>query len=306
MSYQLLRSALIAALLLVPYPLAAQTSATLSEQFIEMTAVTGYEQTAAEQLLVMLPGTTVDRAGNVVGVLGTGTPVRLLVCPLDEVGYVVGRITDDGYLRLRRVGVGKPNLFDQGLEGHRVTVWGAAKTTPGVVSIPSTHLGRGRSSIPDRPFNVDDAYVDIGVDSAKEVQQLGIRLLDAVALAKRPHRYGKNLLAGPEAGRRAGCAAVARTYLDQPDVDGTVVIAFVVESQLRHAGLRVLSRQLGPFASTWFINYDPPERIIDERFGAIKHSDVPVQFSETAVETINLEDVETLTTQISAGLKKHP
>ena len=49
MSYQLLRSALIATLLSAPYPLAAQTAATLTEQFIEMTAVTGYEQTAAEQ-----------------------------------------------------------------------------------------------------------------------------------------------------------------------------------------------------------------------------------------------------------------
>src|SRR2546428_13827010 len=50
------------------------------------------------------PGSAKDRAGNVVLTLGRGAPKRLAVCPLDEPGYVVGNITDDGYLTLRRVG----------------------------------------------------------------------------------------------------------------------------------------------------------------------------------------------------------
>ena len=60
-----------------------------------MTAVTGLEQAMTDTLLTLLPGSIRDRAGNVTLRLGSGTPRRLIACALDEVGYVVGNITDD-------------------------------------------------------------------------------------------------------------------------------------------------------------------------------------------------------------------
>ena len=68
-------------------------------------------------LLALLPGSTRDRTGNVTVTLGHGAPKRLLTCALDETGYAVGNITDDGYLTLRRVG-GVPRayaIYDQQL-----------------------------------------------------------------------------------------------------------------------------------------------------------------------------------------------
>ena len=90
----------------------------------------------------LVPGAERDRAGSVVAVLGSGTPRRLVACPMDEWGYVVGRIRDDGWLSLRSVGGGAPWMFDQSHEGHRVTVWGDQGPIAGVMAVRSTHLAR--------------------------------------------------------------------------------------------------------------------------------------------------------------------
>src|SRR2546421_12725617 len=103
----------------------------LAVRLASMTAVTGLEQAMTDSLLALLPGSTRDRAGNVTLTLGQGAPKRLLECPLDEVGYVVGNITADGYVLLRRVGARTTYpLFDQLLEGHRVTVFGTKGAVP--------------------------------------------------------------------------------------------------------------------------------------------------------------------------------
>src|SRR5438034_1477073 len=218
-----------------------------------MTAVTGYEQAMTDSLLALLPGSTRDRTGNVTLTIGRGASRRLVYCALDEIGYVVGNITDDGYLLLRRVGGGLrlSPLFDQQLEGQRVTLFGRKAAVPGVVAVRSTHLTRGRPTRDEPPFTVDNAYVDIGAGSRDEALALGISILTPVSLPKRPQRYGDRLLAAPNAGRRAACAALAAAALSRPrapapapapaPVRGTVVVAFTVQSLYADtAGLKTI------------------------------------------------------------------
>src|SRR5713226_10136259 len=217
-------------------PLSAQGDLDrLALRFSSMTAVTGLEQAMTDSLRVLLPGSVRDRAGNVTLTLGQGSPKRLCTCPLDEVGYVVGNILPDGFLLLRRVGGARTAypLLDQQLEGHRVTVFGTRGAVPGVVAVRSVHLTRGRvgPGAPDPLFTVDNAYVDLGASSAADARALGIDVLAPVALAKQPQRYGERLLAAPAAGRRAACAAVVAALLAKPNVKGSVVVAFTVQSQ---------------------------------------------------------------------------
>ncbi|TMB21964.1 MAG: hypothetical protein E6J59_04655 [Deltaproteobacteria bacterium] len=259
----------------------------LALRFASMTAVTGLEQAMVDSLRALFPGTTRDHAGNVTLMLGQGSPKRLFTCPLDEVGYVVGNILPDGFLLLRRVGGGGAGrtaspLFDQQLEGHRVTVFGARGAVPGVVAVKSTHLTRGRGApgTPDPVFTVDNAYVDVGASSAAEVQGLGIAALAPVSLAKRPQLYGERLLAAPVAGRRAACAALAAAVQAKPKVKGTVVVAFTVQSlYTSNAGLASVKALLGPFDD-------------------IKTAALPARYADTAVETVALADADRLVREI--------
>lgn len=265
--------------------LSAQSVDPLAIRFAGMTAVTGFEQAMGDSLLTLLPGSTRDRAGSVTLTLGQGAPKRLLTCPLDEVGYVVGNILPDGYLLLRRVGGGARlayPLFDQQLEGERVTVFGARGSVPGVVAVRSTHLTRGRGGpgSPDPVFTVDNAYVDVGAASAAEAQRLGVAVLAPVSLTKQPHVYGNRLLAAPAAGRRAACAALATAVRAKPSVQGTVVVAFTTQSLYAgNAGLETVSRSLGPFEETKIVS-------------------LPAKYPDTEVETVDLSAAEALVKEL--------
>lgn len=278
------------ALLLSALPavrVSAQSVDALASRFAAMTAVTGLEQAMADSLVALFPAASRDRAGNVTMTLGQGAPKRLVACPLDEVGYVVGNVLPDGYLLLRRVG-GAPRvtspLFDQQLEGHRVTVFGSAGAVPGVVAVRSVHLTRGRGGpgAPDPVFTVDNAYVDVGAKSASDVAGLGIALLAPVSVAKQPHVYGDRLLAAPFAGRRAACAALAAAVQAKPRVNGTVIVAFTVQSLYAgDAGLATVTALLGPFTET-------------------RTATLPVRYAGTAVETVSLRDAEALARELVA------
>ena len=253
----------------------AQNVDALALRFAAMTAVSGYERSLADSLLTLLPGASRDRVGNVVRTLGAGEPRRLVWCGVDEPGYVVGNITDDGFLRLRRVGRITSPYFDQQIEGHRVTVFGRRGAVPGVVAVRSTHLGRGRATAAtEPPFTLDDAWVDLGATARAQVESLGVHLLAPVALTKRPFRYGVDLLAAPAAGRRAACAALlAATAAAPPNINGTVVVGFAAQTlQSGRPGVAALSALHGPFASVHEVT-------------------LPIEFPETAVETVSLDSM---------------
>ncbi|HTR20880.1 MAG TPA: hypothetical protein VMH88_08510 [Gemmatimonadales bacterium] len=256
----------------------------LVTRFASWTAVTGYERAVTDSLLTLFPDATRDRAGNVVMTLGRGTPKRLLSCPLDEMGWVVGNVTDDGYLTLRRVGRARSPLFDQQLEGHRVTLFGRRGPVPGVVGVHSTHLLRERTAS-DEPFSVDSAFVDVGATSRSEALDLGVEVLTPVALTKAPHPYGNGLLAAPVAGRRAACAALAAAVLAKPKVKGTVIAAFTVQSLVRpDVGISSLKNLMGPVDTAVVVS-------------------VPVKFAETAVETVAMADVDSVRTKLVAWME---
>ena len=283
--------ALIAVLLLSGHPairLSAQDLPALVTRLSSMTAVSGYESAIADSVQRLLPGSTRDRLGNVVLTLGSGEPRRLAYCGLDEPGYVVGNITDDGFLRLRREGTGRTTsvLFDQQIEGQRVTVWGRRGGIPGVVAVRSVHLTRGRAAGTDQPFTVDDAWVDVGVTSRAQAESLGILVLSPVALTKHPTRYGPNdgLLAGPFVGRRAACAALVNAVSDKPKVQGTVVVAFAVQTlQAGRPGVAALAALHGPFTET-------------------REATVPSTFDETTVETVSLAAMQQAATALRGWL----
>jgi len=309
-----LRPPAAALFLLAAGPASAQapapSAADLAVRLAGASAVTGYERALGDTLLALLPGSRRDRAGNIVLELGRGEPRRLAACPLDETGYVVGRIRPDGYLTLRRSPGSPPAagpLFDQQLEGQRVTVFGARGPVPAVVAVRSIHLTRGRPPPSEQLFPLDDAYVDVGASADREAAALGIRVLAPVTLAKRPHRYGADRLAAPVAGRRAACAALlaAARAVAGARAAGTTVVAFVVEQNLAARGLRALAATRGPFAETRVADGEAPAAgaVPTAALGAFRPWSLPARYAGTPVETVSLADVERLARSIEAWLR---
>lgn len=277
--------------------------------------VTGYEQALGDSLLRLMPRAERDRAGNVRFRLGGGSSRRLVACPLDEPGYVVGGIRADGYLTLRRAPGQVAPLFDQQIEGQRVTIQGVRGALPGVVAVRSIHLTRGRDDSSSTPFTVDNAFVDVGASSAPQVRALGIKVLSPVTLAKRPHAYGDGLIAAPSAGRRAACAALLlalRLSVLRAKALPPVTVAFTVQQRLEQRGLATISSSEGPFRETLIVDAAPGRLgAVDLRgvpdssmqadstgqwrgLGTVSQWSIPMRYAGTPVETVSMADADAL------------
>src|SRR5690349_8048992 len=102
--------------------------------WVAVDAATGYESRVAPSLAATLGGDwRADRWGNVVTTVGSGSPHRIVACALDRPGYAVTQITEDGYLRLHRIGRGSRHpLWDQQFEAQQVRVMTANGAVAGV------------------------------------------------------------------------------------------------------------------------------------------------------------------------------
>jgi putative aminopeptidase FrvX len=268
------------------------------------TAVTGYEQRLADTMLALLPGSARDRAGNAVRDPGGAGRRVLAVCPLDEPGWVVGNVRPDGYLTLRRSPGRLVPGRDAQLQGARVDVHTKGGVVPGVIAVRSVHLTRGRGTTLG-PFTSDSAYLDLGATSAAEVERLGVTVLSVVTLAKRPHRYGTDLLAAPSAGRRAACAALLDAARSAAGSRG--VVGFLVEQELGRRGLTTLANRAGPFAETIFVDAAGPVSSGDDAtptaLGRVTRVALPVRYPGTPVETVSMADVVRLRDDLLARLR---
>ena len=270
----------------------------------------------ADSVARLLRGARTDRAGNVIVQLGSGSPKRLVACPLDEPAWAVGGIRPDGYLTLRRLPGRAPALFDQQIEGQRVTVWGSRGAVPAVVAVRSTHLTRGRT-VEDAPFTSDNAFVDLGARTAEEAQSLGVRVASPVTATKRPHRYGRSRLAAPVAGRRTACAALMRatTRAATAQPRGSVTVAFVVEQGLGMRGLFTAINGFGPFDAVLVADGGAAEAAVGMSRDTVAAGGVRLsierwllraRYAGTPVETVDLADAEQLERRLVAWIGGAP
>src|SRR5205823_7184490 len=185
------------------------------ETWIALPAAAGYERYATERIMSSSAGWTRDALGNLLKVSGSGTPLRVVACGLDEIGYAVSEITDDGYVRVHRSGVGTHvRLWEQFHEGQRAFVLvsdhqpqARMRPIPGAFAVRSNHLWRQRTA-DTTVTSIENLWLDVGARSRAEVERIGIRLLDPV-FRDWPEWTFADLAAGPGAGNRAGCEAVA-------------------------------------------------------------------------------------------------
>ncbi len=305
-------------------PAHAQDTAERLRHLIDVPGVSGYEAQVREAIEMLLPTSArvrADNLGNIVLRTGKGAPHTLIVAPLDESGFVVSAIRDDGYLRVHRPGAG-PNvrLAAQFFVGQPIVIRAATGAlVPGVTATPSSHL-RGFQDPADvaRIRTIDDIWIDVGAESRAEVEQLGLRLLDSITLRERGVSLGGTRVSGVAAAGRAAALALAEVVRRSSGrgASGSVTLAWVTQSEYGNRGLLRLLETL------------PPDRLIvlrgapnpgDHPRGAagelgtgpvvrdgginlpakwkalpMRTVHVPVLFAQTPVETVDTRDVDAL------------
>ena len=220
--------------------------ATDVREFVATPSVSGYEKELSEKIRAEVTALhpAVDNLGDVTVTIGSGTPHRLIVTPIDEPGYVVSGITDDGYLRLQRLPQsGLPPIFNTLYSAQPVRIGTVSgKWIDGVVAGISVHLHRSDETVPSSG-DIDNMYVDIGASSAAEARKAGVDLLSPVAIDRYSAGLSDTEIAGASVGDKFGAAALVEVLreIDPSKIKGTLTVAFVVQ---QWAGARGLQRVL--------------------------------------------------------------
>ncbi len=280
--------------------------------WIAQIASPGYERLATDHILSATTGWVRDDTGNLVKHAGSGAPKRVVACGIDETGYVVSDITDDGYLRVHGTGNGKhPELWDQYHEGQRVIVVAVDRTNPqrshnvtGVFAVRSNHLWRKRTA-DDAPTSIENLWLDVGARSRAEVAKMGIDRLDPV-VRDWPEWTYSDFVSGPAASNRAGCAAVVAAATKEPTSGETVFIVSVQKS-FSWAGLTSALRRLGRVDSLFIVDGElgrlqstprevktPWPPLAGLNVGATQSIGVLARFTGTLAETLQESDIQTL------------
>lgn len=119
---------------------------------------------------------SVDHLGSVIGkkVGQSESPRIMLAGHMDEVGFLVTRITDEGYLRFQPVG----GWWEQVLLAQRVRVITREGELVGVIGSRPPHVLEEEER--KRPVRLRDMYIDIGVEGRAGAEAAGVRPGDMV------------------------------------------------------------------------------------------------------------------------------
>ena len=189
--------------------------------------------------------TTTDRLGNLISTL-TGdadAPSVMLFTHMDQLGFVVRSIEEDGTVRLERVG-GVP---ERALAAQAVLFQiGGGKDRLGVIANKSHH-----ATAPDEKYQVvpyKKLFVDTGLDSREEVLHAGIDVGTPVVYKPSFLQLTDRRVCGTSADDRAGCAVlidVAEGLINRKGMP-TIHIVFSVQEEFNLRGALTAAQSLQP------------------------------------------------------------
>ncbi len=118
-----------------------------------------------------------DGLGSLIARLGPadGHPRVMLTAHMDELGLMVRRITDEGYVKFQPLG----GWLDQAIVNQRWMVLTHAGPVLGVTGIKTVHVMTPKAR--EKLFERDDLFLDVGAHDKRDAEErLGIRPGDAI------------------------------------------------------------------------------------------------------------------------------
>lgn len=169
-----------------------------------------------------------DALGNLIifkkGKKSTGNKV-LIAAHMDEVGLIVTKVTEDGFLKFdfvggvdRRVTIGKPVVLGE-------------QQVPGIIGLKAIHLVK-REEMSKAP-KTEALYIDIGAKNKEEALEL-VQPGTYGSFVGDPEEFGKGLIKAKAIDDRIGCAIMLSLLRQELPMD--VTFAFTAQEEVGTRG----------------------------------------------------------------------
>ena len=211
--------------------------------------VSGHEEDVASLIAEQLDGTFDTRDADPLGnqyftrTGEAGAPTVMLCAHMDELGFIVRHVEDEGFLRIGPIGGHDARMVvDQDL-----TVHGEDGPVHGITGAKPAHLVEAderKQAIP-----MEELFVDVGTTSREATEGLGVRV-GQIATFRRTGGVlnGGRVFTGKAVDDRAGCAVMVEVMRQLADraVDATVCATASVQEEVGLRGALVAGTRLQP------------------------------------------------------------
>ena len=224
----------------------------LVEKLCALFGPSGFEDEVAEfiaeQIKDVCDSLSKDRLGNVIAKISCNKPESkklMLSAHMDEVGFMVNEITDDGYLKFDTLG----GIDRSVLCGKTVTIGDETKKINGIITSVAIHHKKKDERLNLTPLK--SMYIDIGAstkDEAKQEADVG----SFGTFASEFVRFGKGdcKIKGKAIDDRLGCAVMIETaraaYINRESLTADLYLCFTVREEIGLSGARVAAQTLCP------------------------------------------------------------
>ncbi len=204
--------------------------------------IIGYVRHRFEQ---MTDQVTVDGIGNVIAKAGDPSGPRvMLFAHLDQIGFCIKRLGDDGFVRIDRIGgVNRKSLVAATVLLHN----DAGEAIPGSIGVMAHHLtpDAQRFTVPDLP----DLYVDVGASSRQELETMGLKVGDPITFTNPFTLLNERCLRAAALDDRIGVYILLKTFealVARDDVTCMVHAVATVQEEFNVRGSEPAARAIAP------------------------------------------------------------
>ena len=175
-----------------------------------------------------------DRHGNVIAAVNPDAKVRVMLSGhIDEIGFLIHFISDEGYLYFRPIG-GHDTVV---IVGQRVTVHTSNGSVPGVIGKKPIHLLTAEERDKGK-VELHDLWIDLGVTGGKEeVAAAGVQIGDYATYTVGFQQLLGDRIAARALDNRIGAWVVAEALRRVKELNPQVGV-FAVASVQEEIGLR--------------------------------------------------------------------
>ncbi len=186
-----------------------------------------------------------DKLGSIFGVSKGNGPVIMIAGHMDEVGAMVVKITEKGFIKLLPIGGINADVF---LSQNMNIVVSEDKCIRGVIGAIPPHINRG-SDAPHKDLSFDDLLLDIGADSYEHAVAMGVKVGQQVVPVNNYYvmEDGKKIVSKAWDNRfGVGMALDVMKEIHGKDHPNTVICGATVQEEVGLRGATTASQMVKP------------------------------------------------------------
>jgi tetrahedral aminopeptidase len=216
--------------------------------YLNNASPTGFEQSGQQIWLDYIKpyinDYIVDVYGTAVGVINPKAAYKVVIeAHVDEISWFVNYITDDGYIYVRRNGGSDHQIAPS----MRVNLHTEKGPVVGVFGWPAIHV---RDSGKEEAPSLKNIFIDIGAESKKEVEAMGVHVGTVATFQDELIELNKNYLTGRALDNRMGGFMIAevarRLHENKKKLPFCLYVVNAVQEEIGLRGAEMISRRLKP------------------------------------------------------------